>query len=108
MVVALGSSLEPSTPTYGAGVSRALGPVLALPHARPGGRRRGRSAAFAGFRGGWEVGRWYIVAIAPAGEAGGEVGISARVPVRRGVQYGLCAGRSRICETRAGRATRTR
>jgi hypothetical protein len=72
------------------------------------GRRSGRSAAFAGFRGGWEVGRWYIVAIAPAGEAGGEVGINARVPVRRGVQYGLCAGRSRICETPARRATRTR
>jgi hypothetical protein len=72
------------------------------------GRSRGRSAAFAGFRGGWEVGRWYVVAIAPAGEAGGEVGISARVPVRRGVQYGLCPGRSRICETPARGATRTR
>ena len=52
------------------------------------GRRSGRSAAFAGFEDGWEIGRWYIVAIAPAGEAGGDIGIQrpragpARRPVR--------------------------
>jgi hypothetical protein len=64
------------------------------------GRRTGRAAAFAGFRGGWDVGGWYLVAIAPAGDTGGDLGISARVRVRRGVQYGLCPGRSRICESR--------
>ena len=68
------------------------------------GRRRGRTAAFAGFRGGWEIGRWYLVAIAPAGETGGELGFSARVPVRRGVQYGLCPRAERICESRASGA----
>ena len=74
------------------------------------GRRRGRTAAFAGFRGGWEIGRWYLVAIAPAGDTGGDIGISARVAVRRGVQYGLCPRVSRICEragtAAAGRVTR--
>jgi hypothetical protein len=56
------------------------------------GRARGRASAFAGFD--WDVGRWYLVNIAPDGT---DVRIGARVPLRRGEWYGSCDRPSGLC-----------
>jgi hypothetical protein len=60
------------------------------------GRSTGRTAVFAGFEGGWQVGRWYLVNIAPADEGEG-VGIGARITLRKAQWYGLCARPSGLC-----------
>jgi hypothetical protein len=64
------------------------------------GRRDGRRDAFGRFPGGWEVGRWYLVNVAP-GRDGARYGIGARVIVDGGRWYAQCRGRS-ICQRRAG------
>ena len=67
------------------------------------GRRRGRASAFRGFD--WQVGRWYLVNIAPDGT---DVRIGARVPLRRGQWYGACAEPSGLCRRkRTATVTRT-
>ena len=66
------------------------------------GRARGRAAVFEGFD--WDIGRWYLVNIAPDGD---EVRIGARVPLRRGEWYGSCAKPSGLCR-RAGPTVTTR
>ena len=53
------------------------------------GRRRGRASAFAGFD--WDVGRWYLVNMAPDGD---DLRIGRRVPLRRGEWYGACRSRA--------------
>jgi hypothetical protein len=68
------------------------------------GRRTGTAAAFAGFDGGWDVGRWYVVAMAPGGRDGTDLRIARRVPVARGRWYGLCAQTVGLCQrTPSGR-----
>lgn len=61
------------------------------------GSARGRAAAFGRFPGGWDIGRWYMINVAPTGERG-EPGVGARVLVRRGRWYRLCGGRTGVCE----------
>ena len=64
------------------------------------GARKGRAAAFAGFDGGWDVGRWYLISLRPAGD-GAELSIGSRVPLRRGEWFGLCRGRAaQVCHRR--------
>jgi hypothetical protein len=48
-----------------------------------------RDAAFGDFPGGWRAGRWYVISLAPGD--GGRLGVGARVEVRGGEWYGLCA-----------------
>ena len=60
------------------------------------GRRDGRRDAFGSFPGGWEVGRWYLVNVAP-GRDGARYGVGARVIVDGGRWYSECRGRS-ICQ----------
>lgn len=55
------------------------------------GRTAGRDATFAGFPGGWEIGRWYVINVAP-GADGGKYAIGGRVPVKGGRWYGICTG----------------
>ena len=56
------------------------------------GRRKGLQSAFAGFD--WDVGRWYLVNIAPDGA---ELRIGSRVPLQRGQWYGSCDKPSGLC-----------
>ena len=63
------------------------------------GRRKGLQSAFAGFD--WDVGRWYLVNIAPDGT---EVRIGSRVQLQRGQWYAACAKPSGLCR-RGGTAT---
>lgn len=66
------------------------------------GHRRGRASAFQGFD--WQIGRWYLVNIAPDGA---DVRIGARVPLKRGQWYGACAEPSGLCRRKSA-ATTTR
>jgi hypothetical protein len=61
------------------------------------GRRRGRAAVFAGFDGGWDVGKWYLVDIAP-GSNSSDVRIGGRVALRAGRWYGLCERPTGLCQ----------
>jgi hypothetical protein len=54
-------------------------------------RTTGRKDVFAGFKGGWSVGDWYLVNIRP-GDNGAEYAIGARVAVERGRSYWVCRG----------------
>ena len=56
------------------------------------GRRKGLQSAFAGFD--WDVGRWYLVNIAPDGT---EVRIGSRVGLQRGQWYAACNEPSGLC-----------
>lgn len=56
------------------------------------GRRKGLQSAFAGFD--WDVGRWYLVNIAPEGA---DVRIGSRVRLQRGQWYGTCDEPSGLC-----------
>ena len=58
------------------------------------GRARGQQAVFSGFD--WDVGRWYLVNMAP-GRNGADVSIGSRVELRRERWYGLCAEPSGLC-----------
>lgn len=64
------------------------------------GRRKGLASAFAGFD--WDIGRWYLVNIAPDGT---EVRIGSRVRMQRGQWYGPCDKPSGLCR-RTGDTTR--
>ena len=66
------------------------------------GRRHGRDATFAGFPGGWAIGSWYLINVAP-GTDGGRYAIGGRVRVRKGAWYGVCARGARICTRGADR-----
>ena len=50
------------------------------------GRQAGRRDAFGHFPGGWSVGSWYLVNVAP-GRDGAPFGIGARIPVHTGRWY---------------------
>ena len=65
------------------------------------GRSTARTAAFEGFEGGWQVGRWYLVNIGPAREGDG-VGIGARISLRKAQWYGLCDRPSGLCRKVGG------
>ena len=71
-------------------------------------RRKTREEIFAGFRGGWEVGEWYLVNIAPGGD-GTQVTIGSRIVLRDNTWYGLCERPTGLCRrvssTRASRRT---
>jgi hypothetical protein len=67
-------------------------------------RRKEREEIFAGFRGGWEVGEWYLVNIAPGGD-GTQVSIGSRIVLRKNTWYGLCDRPTGLCRRMA--ATRT-
>ncbi|CAA9482454.1 MAG: hypothetical protein AVDCRST_MAG85-756 [uncultured Solirubrobacteraceae bacterium] len=58
----------------------------------------GRNKAFAGFEGGWSIGRWYLVNIRP-GDGGAKYAIGARMLVRSGNDYRVCR-RVSICRKR--------
>jgi hypothetical protein len=64
------------------------------------GQQRGRAAAhdapFAGFPGGWSIGSWYLINIAP-GQKGARYAIGGRTLARPDAWYGVCAGGARIC-----------
>jgi hypothetical protein len=64
------------------------------------GRRRGavaaRDATFAGFPGGWQIGAWYLVNVAP-GTDGERYAIGGRLRALRGRLYSVCAGGQRVC-----------
>lgn len=64
------------------------------------GQQRGRAAAtdapFAGFPGGWSIGSWYMVNIAP-GQDGARYAIGGRTLADEDSWYGVCAGGQRIC-----------
>jgi hypothetical protein len=62
---------------------------------RANGAQTARTAAFAGFDGGWEVGDWYLVNIAPRDDA--QIGIGARIELRKDTWYGTCAKPSGLC-----------
>lgn len=67
------------------------------------GRRKGLQSAFAGFD--WDVGRWYLVNIAPDGA---EVRIGSRVPLQRGQWYGACDQPSGLCRRTTATTRKTR
>ena len=58
------------------------------------GRTRGRAAVFAGFDGGWDVGSWYLINVAPKG---GDLRIGSRVELRRDRWYGVCDKPGGLC-----------
>jgi hypothetical protein len=58
---------------------------------RRAGIRTGEQAIFAGFEGGWDVGRWYAVRIAQ-GEGVRGYTISSRIALVGRRSYGLCGG----------------
>ena len=64
------------------------------------GQQRGRAAAsdapFEGFPGGWDIGSWYVVNIAP-GQDGARYAIGGRTLASPGSWYGVCAAGQRIC-----------
>jgi hypothetical protein len=70
---------------------------------RRAGLRKGEQLAFAGFEGGWRVGRWYAVRI---GQGEGALGYSipSRVPLAGGRAYRLCG--SGLCSVAAAPVTR--
>ena len=59
------------------------------------GRERGRASAFAGFD--WQIGRWYLVNIAPDGE---QLRIGTRRALRRGEWYAACKRPGGLCRRR--------
>ena len=75
---------------------------------RAGGFAHGRTSAFKAFRGGWDIGSWYAIAVGPSGEPGFPYVMTGRVAVRPGRVYGLCGAKpQRVCEA-PRRATVTR
>ena len=66
------------------------------------GRRKGLQSAFAGFD--WDVGRWYLVNIAPDGT---EVRIGSRVRLQRGQWYAACEKPSGLCRRSSETTRRT-
>jgi hypothetical protein len=106
------AAFAPGRPAYDRAVRRARDTAYARGR-REGrrlgadqGRRSGIAAAFAGFEDGWDVGRWYVVTMAPGGRDGTDLRIGRRVRMARGRWYGLCARPTGLCQrdTRASRA----
>lgn len=92
------AGLAPGTPAY----ERLTKPSRKRAYAAGfrDGRSRGaagtpRTSVFAGFDGGWEIGAWYLVNIAPRDD--GQVGIGARIVPRANTWYGTCAKPSGLC-----------
>ena len=107
--VAAKADLKPGTDAYDAltkpSRSRAYAAGFRDGRARGATRtaQRTRTIAFAGFKGGWTVGEWYLVNIAP--RDGDEIGIAARIDLQRNTWYGLCAEPTGLCRRMA--TTRT-
>jgi hypothetical protein len=73
-----------------------------LADGRRQGIRKGEQSAFAGFDGGWRVGRWYAVRIGH-GEGARGYSLPARVPLEGGRAYRLCGGA--VCSIARGPAS---
>jgi len=89
------ADLKPGTPAY----ERLTKPLRKRAYAAgfKDGRARAprRASALAGFDGGWQVGDWYLVNIAPRDDAA--IGIGARIVLRPNTWYGTCAKPSGLC-----------